>query len=91
MNYRILYIICVLLFINLNAFSQDELSFLDRKGNLVKFNSPEAQLKYVLNNEFGKLITGNSISGLGNYAAVSTSDNTLSAGFNIVREKDTYR
>lgn len=43
-------------------------------------------LKYVINNEFSKIITGSSLGSLGNFAAVSTADNTLKAGINIVKD-----
>lgn len=56
-------------------------------GKTIDFRNADVQLKYILNNEFARLITGNTFAGLGNYAAVSTTDKTLSASINIVREK----
>ena len=52
----------------------------------IDLSNPKTLLKYVMNNEFSRLVTGNSLTGLGNYASISTADNTLSASFNLVGE-----
>lgn len=43
-----------------------------------------AFFKYMLNNEFSKLVTGNSFTGLGQYASISTKDDNLEASLNMI-------
>lgn len=76
----------VVLFCIVPSFAQDT-KITNSNGKTIDFGSPDLQLKYILNNEFSRLITANSFAGLGNYAAVSTKDKTLSAAINIVRKK----
>lgn len=54
------------------------------RGDIIDLDNPNQQLKYILSNEFAKIITGNTFAGLGNYAAISTTDNTLSGQLNKV-------
>lgn len=59
------------------------------EGN-VSFSDPDKLLELVLNNEFSRLITGNSLSGIGNYASVKTENNTLNAAGNWIRNGKVY-
>ncbi len=54
------------------------------------WDSPDKLLQIVLNNEFSRLITGNTLAGIGNYASVNTANSTLDAAINIVKNNKVY-
>jgi hypothetical protein len=54
------------------------------------WKSPEKFLQVVLNNEFSRLITGNTLAGIGNYASINTANSTLDASINSVKNHRIY-
>lgn len=72
------------------TFPRSNKYYLDNQDNLIKLNSLDQKLKFVLNNEFSKLVTGNSSSGLGNYASFSTVENTFSASLNFIKKNGIF-
>ena len=65
--------------------SNEGFYYLDN-GEIQSLTTLEAKLKFVLNNEFSRLISGGTINGIGNYASFNTSNNTLAASLNLVGE-----
>src|SRR5882757_6294401 len=69
------------------ASAQTNSQIVTLRGDTIDFEDADQQLKYILSNEFARIVTGNTFAGLGNYAAISTADNTLSGAANLVLKK----
>ncbi len=82
-------ILLFLLFMSTLLIGQN-LYYVNASGNVIVLDTEEKKLRYVLNKEFSRLITGNTFSGLGNYATISTEDKTLEASINILRDKNVW-
>lgn len=94
---KLLLLISITIFFNYVG-AQSDLILKDSSGKTFKFNDSNGAIiidtvdlsnksilvKYIINNEFSRLVTGNSLTGLGNYANISTADNTFSASINHV-------
>ncbi|WP_139352761.1 hypothetical protein [Algoriphagus sp. A40] len=86
--FRFIYALAFLLLCASSVTGQNISKIVTSRGDTIDMKDPDQQLKYILNNQFAKIIAGNTFAGLGNYAAVSTSDNTLAGSLNIVWENN---
>lgn len=56
-------------------------------GNLLVDHSAEAQLHFLMRNEYSRMAIGNNNASIGNYVAFSTTDNNLDFKYSFLRKK----
>ncbi len=60
----------------------------DQASKILK--SDASFFKYMMNNEFSRLVTGNSFTGIGQYATISTENDNLSAALNFITNSGVF-